>query len=101
MGWIQIPGSDISDGHFPLGLAHHLSYRLRERDGSRGHGVVNVACKFVGEVPVARQPCSAGERRLAAVDTCKAVIGIPVTAWPKKTKCRNKMDNVARTCYKQ
>ncbi|KNA04286.1 hypothetical protein SOVF_201150 [Spinacia oleracea] len=98
MGWIQITASDIFDGHFPLGSAHHLSYRLRKRDGSRGHGVVNVVCKFVGEVPVIRHPCwSPGERRLAAVDTCKTVIGTPVTAWPMRMKDRDKMGNVTRT----
>lgn len=81
MGRIQIPGSDIFDGRFPLGLAHHLSYRLRERDGSRGHGVVNVACKFVGEVPFVRQPRSVtdtGEGSLAAEDTWRTVTGIPI-----------------------
>lgn len=84
LGWVQIPASDIFDGHFPLGLAHHLSYRLLERDGSRGHGVVNVACRVVGQVPVVRQPQSSGDVRLAAVDTWQTVTGIPVTAWPMK-----------------
>ncbi|KAL2902510.1 BON1-associated protein 2 [Bienertia sinuspersici] len=80
LGWVQIPASDIFDGPLPLGLARRLSYRVRERDGSSGHGVVNVACRFLGELPVIRQP-------FAAVDTWQTVTGIPVTALPMRTKC--------------
>ncbi|KAJ0630663.1 putative C2 domain-containing protein [Helianthus annuus] len=43
LGWCRIPAADIADGFSPV---RHLSYRLRKKDGSRGHGVVNVVVKL-------------------------------------------------------
>ncbi|XP_043717040.1 uncharacterized protein LOC122665049 [Telopea speciosissima] len=48
LGWCGIPATDILEGLWPAGTVRHLSYRVRERDGSRGHGVVNVAVSLVG-----------------------------------------------------
>lgn len=46
LGWCQIPVTDILDGLLPAGSLRHLAYHLRARDGSRGHGIVNVAVKL-------------------------------------------------------
>ncbi|KAH7862040.1 hypothetical protein Vadar_034010 [Vaccinium darrowii] len=46
LGWCQIPTTDILDGLSPARCVRRLSYRLRARDGSRGHGVVNIAVKL-------------------------------------------------------
>lgn len=54
----------------PAGNVRHLSYRLRDRDGTRGNGVVNIAVKLEGSVPVVRPLPEMGERG--------TVIGIPV-----------------------
>lgn len=62
LGWCQISVNDF--GFPPVGSVRNLSYRLRASDGSRGHGVVNLAIKLEPAVPV-------------ALDTCP-VIGIPV-----------------------
>ncbi|KAK9276972.1 hypothetical protein L1049_007107 [Liquidambar formosana] len=76
LGWCQIPAADILDGFQPVGSLHHLSYRLRARDGSRGHGVVNVAVRLETQVPV----CSdSGLTQSPEKGECKTVIGIPVT----------------------
>ncbi|GAB4834356.1 hypothetical protein Ancab_032611 [Ancistrocladus abbreviatus] len=48
LGWCQIPAADIFNGLSPPGLVHHLSYRLRAKDGTRGHGILNVAVKLIG-----------------------------------------------------
>ncbi|CAO2819948.1 unnamed protein product [Amaranthus hypochondriacus] len=85
LGWIRIPVCDIFDAHFPLGLTHHLSYRLRKRDGSKGNGVINVSCKFLGQLPVTRQRFNSGEKCLPEVDTWQIVTG-----WPMKMRCRGK-----------
>ncbi|XP_051129785.1 uncharacterized protein LOC127250510 [Andrographis paniculata] len=45
LGWCVIPAADIFDQPLPIGCARFLSYRLRARDGSRGHGIVNVSVK--------------------------------------------------------
>ncbi|XP_052170954.1 BON1-associated protein 1-like [Diospyros lotus] len=50
LGWCQIPAFDILDGLTPPGSVRHLSYRLRARDGSKGHGVVNLAVKLEASV---------------------------------------------------
>ncbi|KAJ0105139.1 hypothetical protein Patl1_18705 [Pistacia atlantica] len=68
LGWCQIPVNDI--GFPPVGSVRYLSYRLRDKDGSRGQGVVNLAIKLENIVPVAE------------IDTCP-VIGIPVTVCPR------------------
>lgn len=62
LGWCHIPVNDIG---FPQpGLVRHMSYRVRDRDGSRGRGVVNVAMKLEYFEPVA------------------GVIGIPAGVYP-------------------
>lgn len=63
LGWCQIPVNDI--GFPPGGSVRNLSYRLRARDGSRGHGVVNLAIKLEPVVPD------------TSLDACH-VIGIPL-----------------------
>lgn len=70
MGWCQIPVQDFAGGMLPAGNVRHLSYRLRDRDGTRGNGVVNIAVKLEGSVPVVRPLPEMGERG--------TVIGIPV-----------------------
>ncbi|XP_076960244.1 BON1-associated protein 2-like [Bidens hawaiensis] len=50
LGWCGIPAGDIVDGFSPVGTARTLSYRLRKRDGSRGHGVVNVVVKLESSI---------------------------------------------------
>lgn len=62
LGWCQIPAADI--GLPPVGSVRQLSYRLRGADGTRTHGVVNVAVKL----------------EVHSSDTCPTVIGIPVRA---------------------
>lgn len=48
LGWCQIPAEDIRSP--APGLVRHLSYRLRDRDGTRGDGIVNVAVKVDGRL---------------------------------------------------
>ncbi|PIN07724.1 hypothetical protein CDL12_19705 [Handroanthus impetiginosus] len=48
LGWCLIPAADIVNRFSPVGSTGFLSYRLREKDGSRGHGVVNVAVRLEG-----------------------------------------------------
>ncbi|XP_027362590.1 uncharacterized protein LOC113870194 [Abrus precatorius] len=60
-----IPASDI--GLLPPDSVRFLSYRLRARDGSRSHVIVNLSIRLQGW---ASPP----------LDTCRTVIGIPVTA---------------------
>ncbi|GLT40475.1 hypothetical protein SLA2020_146120 [Shorea laevis] len=74
LGWCQIPVSDI--GFSPAGSLRHLSYRLRDNDGSRGHGIVNVSVKLETAAPFAGNGLQ--------LDTCQTVIGIPVTAVPRQ-----------------
>ncbi|KAK8690953.1 hypothetical protein V6N13_074477 [Hibiscus sabdariffa] len=62
LGWCQIPAADI--GLPPVGSVRQLSYRLRAADGTRTHGVVNVAVKLGGHIH--------------SGNTCQTVIGIPV-----------------------
>lgn len=52
LGWCLIPASDIVNRLFPVGSTQFLSYRLRARDGSRGHGVVNVAVRLEGSLGI-------------------------------------------------
>uniref|UniRef100_A0A5B7BPK3 C2 domain-containing protein n=1 Tax=Davidia involucrata TaxID=16924 RepID=A0A5B7BPK3_DAVIN len=81
LGWCQIPAADIADGLLPLGSVRHLSYRLREKDGSRGHGVVNIAVKLQGSLPVVcpQRPLKSDLTVLPEMGLCQTVIGIPVT----------------------
>ncbi|KAK7308991.1 hypothetical protein RJT34_05378 [Clitoria ternatea] len=65
LGWCLIPASDI--GLLPHDSVRYLSYRLRATDGSRSHVIVNLSIRLKGS-------CS------SSIDTCQAVIGIPVTA---------------------
>ncbi|XP_042512743.1 BON1-associated protein 2-like [Macadamia integrifolia] len=48
LGWCGIPATDLLEGFRPAGAVRQLSYRVRERDGTRGNGVVNVAVNLVG-----------------------------------------------------
>ncbi|KAJ7944879.1 BON1-associated protein 2-like [Quillaja saponaria] len=76
IGWCLIPATDV--GLLPAGSVRHLSYRLRDRDGSRGNGVINLAVKLQGFCSVVNHwiPSSAS----APADACQTVIGLPVTA---------------------
>ncbi|KAF2297766.1 hypothetical protein GH714_002644 [Hevea brasiliensis] len=56
LGWCQIPVTDI--GFPPEGSVRHLSYRIRARDGTRGHGIVNLAIKLTGFPSVGSQRLS-------------------------------------------
>ncbi|GAB4856897.1 hypothetical protein Ancab_014815 [Ancistrocladus abbreviatus] len=85
LGWCQIPAAEIFNLLSPAGLVHHLSYRLRARDGTRGHGIVNVAVKLTGAVIV---PGCPSQRLLNSgvkpklkpeMETCQTAIGIPAT----------------------
>ncbi|KAK6947749.1 C2 domain [Dillenia turbinata] len=77
LGWCQIPSSDIIGGYHPVGTVRYLSYRLRAKDGYRGHGVVNVAVKLESQkgVPDSSGPTSASQEK--AFQT--TALGIPVT----------------------
>ncbi|KAK7406164.1 hypothetical protein VNO78_07784 [Psophocarpus tetragonolobus] len=63
LGWCLIPPSDIALPSYHS--VRYLSYRLRAKDGSRTHLIVNLSIRFQG---------------LPDLDTCHPVIGIPVTA---------------------
>ncbi|KAL8106728.1 hypothetical protein AgCh_023474 [Apium graveolens] len=82
LGWCQIPVTDIVNELYPKDGIRKLSYQLRNRDGSRGQGVINIEVKLTGlfharfqrlERPV---KCSGG---LPQHDVPETVIGIPVT----------------------
>ncbi|KAK2385047.1 hypothetical protein QL285_072323 [Trifolium repens] len=66
LGWCFIPASDIV--LLRPGSVQYLSYRLRERDGSRGQAVINISVKL--EITTLLSP---------NIDSCDTVIGIPVT----------------------
>ncbi|KAK7251271.1 hypothetical protein RIF29_34318 [Crotalaria pallida] len=72
LGWCMIPASDI--GLLSPGSVRYLSYRLRAKDGSRGQAVINISVRLEGNV---RWMSTSVSR---SMDTCHAVIGIPVTA---------------------
>ncbi|XVF51536.1 hypothetical protein PTKIN_Ptkin04bG0192600 [Pterospermum kingtungense] len=71
LGWCQIPAADI--GLPPVGSVRQLSYRLRDGDGTRTQGVVNVTVKL--EAPVSAAATTH--------DTCQPVIGVPVSMRPR------------------
>lgn len=93
LGWVQIPASDILEGSGP---ARQMSYRVRARDGSRGHGVVNVALRLAGHhaPPVVGSPAPPRSSGGSVADTRRTAIGVPVgtclMTW------RREMDHVAR-----
>ena len=97
LGWCQIPATDIVDGFLPsLGSIRHLSYRLRARDGSRGHGVVNVAVKLEGLVLPQMCPQRPPNCYLTHSSETgfgdQTVVGIPITTFPEsrvKTHCNS------------
>lgn len=81
LGWCLIPASDI--GFLPPGSVRYLSYRLRAKDGSRGHAVINISVRFEGHVHVndnVHVPPWLSTSVSPTVDTYHTVIGIPVTA---------------------
>ncbi|CAI9784537.1 unnamed protein product [Fraxinus pennsylvanica] len=83
LGWCLIPVSDIVGGLIPMGSTQFLSYRLRDRDGSRGHGVVNVAVKLEGNPPT---PCPPRLEMTAEGNVSDMVIGIPVKMLPERNE---------------
>ncbi|KAL7608413.1 hypothetical protein Lser_V15G09835 [Lactuca serriola] len=82
LGWCGIPASDIADGFSPAGTARQLSYRLRKKDGSRGHGVVNVVVKLDSSLFQARRRVDSVVQRLPEVRFDRVAIGIPVKLLP-------------------
>ncbi|KAL3498792.1 hypothetical protein ACH5RR_041524 [Cinchona calisaya] len=80
LGWCGIPISDILDGFMPAGSLRHLAYQLRARDGSRGHGIVNVAVKLESAVPITST--SSSDAHWPEMNVSKTVMGTPVTAFP-------------------
>uniref|UniRef100_A0A2P2J3D2 C2 domain-containing protein n=1 Tax=Rhizophora mucronata TaxID=61149 RepID=A0A2P2J3D2_RHIMU len=85
LGWCRIPVSDI--GFPPENSVRYLSYRMRARDGTRCEGIVNVAIKLTGFQQVApRYNLLDSDQKNS--DSCKTVIGIPVTAFPHMNICR-------------
>nr|DAD47978.1 TPA_asm: hypothetical protein HUJ06_017915 [Nelumbo nucifera] len=89
LGWCQIPGSDLIEGFRPPGSVRHLSYRVRDRDGSTGEGYVNVAVRWVGpdysSIPAVCLEKPAPINGLSHVTyfpgsgACGMAIGIPVS----------------------
>lgn len=81
LGWCQIPVTDIVNEFFPKDGVRQLSYQLRNRDGSRGQGVVNIEVKLTGlfherfQRPQRPLICSGGLPQQYVPET---VIGIPV-----------------------
>ncbi|KAL8200893.1 hypothetical protein R6Q57_012232 [Mikania cordata] len=78
LGWCGIPAADITDGFSPAVTARQLSYRLRKKDGSRGHGVVNVLVKVESSVFQALRRVDPDVRRLPEMNFGPVAIGIPV-----------------------
>ncbi|KAK4770665.1 hypothetical protein SAY87_031197 [Trapa incisa] len=72
LGWCQIPVGDF--GAPSMGVLRRLSYRLKERHGTRGQGVVNVRVRVEGQQLV---PAPNRCKSLLST-TCPPVIGIPV-----------------------
>ncbi|KAL3645643.1 hypothetical protein CASFOL_010823 [Castilleja foliolosa] len=86
LGWCLIPATDIVNQFSHVGSTQFLSYRLRARDGSRGHGIVNVSVRLDGSVGILHPPRS--NQRLSVPNNFtnlqethksdESVIGIPV-----------------------
>lgn len=72
IGWCMIPASDF--GLLTPGSVRYLSYRLRGRDGCRGHAIINISIRLENTswLSTSLSP--------PTMDTCHTVIGIPVTA---------------------
>ncbi|CAL5214755.1 unnamed protein product [Lathyrus oleraceus] len=66
LGWCFIPASDI--GLLTPDSVRYLSYRLRGKDGSRRHIIINISVRL--DIT----------SLTTDMDTCHTVIGIPVTA---------------------
>ncbi|MCE5167064.1 hypothetical protein HAX54_035531, partial [Datura stramonium] len=81
LGWCKIPAADVFDRLLPAGFVRQFSYRLRNKDGSRGHGVVNVAVKLEASFVLGMHPQrSPLMTYLPEVSKYSPVLGIPVTA---------------------
>ncbi|XP_030518692.2 BON1-associated protein 2-like [Rhodamnia argentea] len=76
LGWCQIPAGDILSPAAPAGPVGFLSYRLRDRDGTRGHGTVNVAVRVAVEEGWAGSVAT----RASRADAWPTVIGWPVAS---------------------
>ncbi|KAA8521993.1 hypothetical protein F0562_012693 [Nyssa sinensis] len=96
LGWCQIPAVDIVDGFSPPGSVRNLSYQLRARDGSRGHGVVNIAVKLEGSLPVVcpQRPLNSDLTHFPETDLRQTVIGIPVAMLPAGSWWGDSVDSV-------
>ncbi|KAG8382283.1 hypothetical protein BUALT_Bualt05G0060700 [Buddleja alternifolia] len=83
LGWCLIPATDIVSRLHPVGSTRSLSYRLRARDGTRGHGVVNVAVKLEGSLAIVHPPreldSSNAPYPQEMNESEEIAIGIPVT----------------------
>ncbi|KAL0373200.1 UNVERIFIED_CONTAM: hypothetical protein Scaly_1001600 [Sesamum calycinum] len=74
-------GADIVNRFSTVGPTQFLSYRLRAKDGSRGHGIVNVAVRLEGSLGIVHPPRSliSNAPHLPEVhENDQLVIGIPV-----------------------
>ncbi|KAK6117093.1 hypothetical protein DH2020_049138 [Rehmannia glutinosa] len=81
LGWCLIPAADIVNQFSPVGSTRFLSYRLRTRDGSRGHGIVNVAVRLDGSIGIVHPPTAliSNVPYLQEMhESDESVIGIPV-----------------------
>ncbi|XP_020551880.1 uncharacterized protein LOC110012455 [Sesamum indicum] len=81
LGWCLIPAADIVNRFSIVGPTQFLSYRLRAKDGSRGHGIVNVAVRLQGSLGIVHPPRSliSNAPHLPEVhENDQLVIGIPV-----------------------
>ncbi|XP_057977125.1 uncharacterized protein LOC131164152 [Malania oleifera] len=89
LGWCHIPAADVADGLHPDGAVRRLSYRLRASDGSRGHGVVNIAVRLVGQLPFPGQrPSGSDQTQFTAANQEGTVIGIPmIGSWRGAGSC--------------
>lgn len=96
LGWCQIPAADVLDGLSPAGHVRRLSYRLRDGDGCRGHGVVNIAVKLdcssgpVIMCPQSQRPSSSDLRSWPEMGSGRTVIGFPVRQLPAAEKGKGK-----------
>ncbi|KAI7989265.1 RHOMBOID-like protein 2 [Camellia lanceoleosa] len=100
LGWCQIPAADILDGLSPAGTVRRLSYRLRSRDGSRAHGVVNVAVKLEGSVSLMRQE-NRDLTQSPEMGLCQPVLGIPVAMSPADSVERLSFVRLPRNLWSQ
>lgn len=79
LGWCRVPMTDIVNEFFRRDGVRHLSYQLRNRDGSRGQGVVNIQVNVTGLLHARLQRLGLSEHEVPApVPAPATVIGIPV-----------------------